>query len=686
MATLPEIPGTEDLGSRVLEAHPLDLTFNPPAMKNGWGQAQTTRDISGVQAITFPPHAVCCRIRHPWHTGYMSTGELFLDGCLLTSRLAPHEKLEFQWFPDRIRRRVAWNGWRVETESFMPWGGTALVQRIIITRLGSATQSRIAFHAGASPGTFPDGESVAEPVCEANPLREYDSTENAFMCRDGSGGTVVLEGFVHETTGRMENGLVHFEVPFERGQTREWWHILACGSDPAEAARAYAASRTDPPALQRLHSATVNRHLRAAFTGEGGFWSGQLPVLRTSNPHLWRLYHSALVTVWASLADIPGSRIGRGYRAIGPRIHATRIFPWDTALAAKTLVFLDPEPMKALVLHWLGQPLDRHSHSCCLNGTMFGNWYPANHWAVTRLAYELVASQDDHAWLSTSVAGRSTWDRLQDQAARALELLDPGTGLVDCSGSYLLEVVPHYRRITAGFNAMWSESMDHLDSIGSQVKELNTRWAQQACRLRKDILRHLTAGDSGSWRCISGKEPRELCHVHDFLTVMNAFPPGELPDRLRRAMISVFEEKLQTDNWVRALGADGTDCLWSLRADHGWCGAYPAWPARAALGLVRQGCEKGLAAWMTGLARSASQGPWGQAHLTGFGYPDVGSGAAKAPPEPPYQNEWYCLGGAAFGDFVMEGVFGLGARDPAARESAERLRQSLDPDARLITG
>ena len=70
-------------------------------------------------------------------------------------------------------------------------------------------------------------------------------------------------------------------------------------------------------------------------------------------------------------------------------------------------------------------------------------------------------------------------------------------------------------------------------------------------------------------------------------------------------MVHFFRRELQTDTWMHALSPKDDDVLFSVRPDHQWTGAYPAWPPETARGLYRIG-EVDLAfSWLKGLVREA---------------------------------------------------------------------------------
>jgi hypothetical protein len=170
-------------------------------------------------------------------------------------------------------------------------------------------------------------------------------------------------------------------------------------------------------------------------------------------------------------------------------------------------------------------------------------------------------------------------------------------------------------------------------------------------------------------------------HCYDFSIVGTAITE-DLPEQVRGEMVEFFQRELQTENWMRALSPWDPDASYSVRPDHQWNGAYPAWPADAGRAVVALGAPEVALAWIDGLARSTNQGPTGQAHFVEEALPGINGGARKAPPQLPYINDWSCSSSGAWVQFVIEGLFGLSAPtgvDPVASGALA----SLDPDAAL---
>ncbi|HUQ40827.1 MAG TPA: hypothetical protein VM030_11805, partial [Acidimicrobiales bacterium] len=141
--------------------------------------------------------------------------------------------------------------------------------------------------------------------------------------------------------------------------------------------------------------------------------------------------------------------------------------------------------------------------------------------------------------------------------------------------------------------------------------------------------------------------------------------------------------ELMTPAWMHALSSADPDATFTVRPDHQWTGAYTAWPSETALGLCKVGEGKLAHRWMRGVAQSANQGPFGQAHFVeSVGGTDAG-GARKAPPDLPYICDWACSAGGSYAKYVLEGVFGVQAGLDGRLRAAPDLDQ-WDTDARLV--
>ena len=127
---------------------------------------------------------------------------------------------------------------------------------------------------------------------------------------------------------------------------------------------------------------------------------------------------------------------------------------------------------------------------------------------------------------------------------------------------------------------------------------------------------------------------KQVRHIYDFITVLNTMS-DDLSTSQKREMTEFFRSELQTPTWLHALSCDDDDAMFSVRPDHQWTGAYPAWPPQAVTGLYKIGQVDLAFDWLHGLARSANQGPFGQAHFAeSVIAPDAGGAARRHPNGP----------------------------------------------------
>jgi hypothetical protein len=169
-------------------------------------------------------------------------------------------------------------------------------------------------------------------------------------------------------------------------------------------------------------------------------------------------------------------------------------------------------------------------------------------------------------------------------------------------------------------------------------------------------------------------------HIWDFVHSLN-FLHADLPRPQIDEMVDFFRRELMTPSWLAALSPLDEDSGFSLRPDHQWNGSYPAWVALAASALVKAGRTDVLRQWLPGLARSANQGPYSQAHFVENYAAPVEGGARKAPTEWPYINDWAVLCSGAFFETVLLDLFGLDFG--YAHLSARPQVSPFDPQAAL---
>jgi len=170
-------------------------------------------------------------------------------------------------------------------------------------------------------------------------------------------------------------------------------------------------------------------------------------------------------------------------------------------------------------------------------------------------------------------------------------------------------------------------------------------------------MEHLYVEGAGYFRCLSPSGvATEVRTCWDF-GMVGMLLGDKLPAHVQAEMLRFFQEELQTPTWMRALSPHDADAATSgNRADHQYNGSYGAWPAQGALALVKFGRKDLAVEWLKGIALTARQGPFAQAHYVESVWPDTHGGATKVTEELPQCIHWCNLSGALFTEAVWQAI------------------------------
>jgi hypothetical protein len=666
------IPTANDLASSPLTHRPADL-FNPPSLTNFLGCVQAAIDPIALWNLNFPPLAC----------GDVASGQLFLDGRLFQSSGEP---VTFTWFPDRIERRATWRGLEVSSTTVLAWGQTAALV-VFGIRNTTATQRRVrgGIALRGSVARSVDGWRRPSAPSEGPNRVEVDPARRAVIFRAPSGAASV-QGLVASTGTPDERG-VWIDVDLPGGETFQAAYVHAVGDDTTRALALFDQLATD------VHGHVVQAHtqwdaeLAAVFTPDNDRYSGSLPVLESSDADLLRLYHMGVLGVVFLKRDTPHSVVGRSYDTLMPRYWQTTTFLWDYALSSTVHALLDPQVMRGHLERWMTHDIHTCYGTDWLTGQRFGMWYSVNDHAMCQMIDEYLRWSGATNWLDAKITSTgpdpTTVGTLLRSYATSWRSFESASGLADYGGvGNLLECVSSYVHEVAALNAanVWNlrtaaHYQQHTDPAG-------------AARLRADaegLLAKLWAlyAEGEGW--FHARQPDgqllPVRHCYDLLTVLGLIPQ-DISDSRRDEMVHYFRTQLQTPTWLRALSPEDPDAVSSLRPDHQWNGAYTAWPALVAAGLFGIGRDDVAAGWLRGLASSANQGPFAQAHFVEDFVPTDSGGAAKSSSEEPYICDWACSSGGAWVRLVIKSVFGI-QPNPDGLTATPRLDR-LDPDARLV--
>ncbi len=645
------IPRSADLASDVL-THTYDDMFNPPGLTNFLGTAQVDLDVFAIRSVNFPPYS----------HGDCITAQLYVDGRLVRSYGGT---VEVVWRPDHVVRSTTVDGLTLRTTTACAPGRPAVVVQLEVTGApGREVELGLTLASTATGAT--GGWSNYLPPSEPNTLHAVD---DRVLGVGESGSAVSLQGL--DVPAEVDRAMLKTTLVLDaQGNGRiSYVHVLA--RDLTEAETHFEVCVSDVPAVIAVAEGVWDMALSDAFDPDGDGFSGSLPVLETSNEALQKLYWWGVLGVIWFRRDNPASVLGRAYDTLMPRHWATTTFIWDYSLSSLTHALLDPVPMRRHIEHWIDLDIHKHFGTEWLTGGPVGQWYSVNDFAMTRLVRDYVRFTGDSSLLSPAVTDHvvewaTAWRGLRGKHA----LADYGgiDNLLECVSSYVHEV--------ASFNAanVWclrvaaeitgnQDLLKEADELAGHVKELYVDGA-------------------GHW---SARQPDgELVpvrHCYDF-NIIGTTIAGDLSESQQAEMVAFFQRELQTPTWMRALSPYDADASFSLRPDHQWNGAYPAWPADAARALIAFGRTDVVLDWLPGLARSANQGPCGQAHFVEEGAPLMAGGARKAPPQDPYLIDWACSSSGAWVSLVLEGLFGVEVGLDGTVTAQPRVA-ALDPSARL---
>ncbi|HEU5128595.1 MAG TPA: hypothetical protein VFU12_11450 [Glycomyces sp.] len=681
------IPTVGDLAADAV-AHHYDDMIAPSGLTNFLGTAKVEHDLTAIGAVAFPPVS----------QGLTRTAACFVDGRLLESYGAP---IAHEWRPDRVRRSASLPGLDLATVTVCAPGETAVAVDVGVTNTGDRARTvaitlSLTAAAARSEGAWLDAVAPEEPNRAAvGPSRLVFTNEAATAwCVQGvdTDAEVRLSGIApasaeHEVGigGIERGGEVTVRLEVAPGATARFGYVHAVGVSRDAATAAFEAVAADVPGAVGAAESFWNAQLEAAFRPGNGEFSGHLPVLETSSEALRRLYWWGVLGVVWFRRDFAGNVLGRSYDTLMPNYWATTTFIWDYSLSSITHALLDPEAMKRQLRHWIASDVHTHFGTSSLTGGPVGRWYSVNDYAMTRLVNDYVRFTGDTGLLDETPGGRRVVEHLRDWAL-AWQDLRGASALADYGEiDNLLECVSSYTHEVAGLNAanVWN-----MRTVAGVLAARGDAEGAAALTAEADALvasvAELYLPGRGFFAARQPDGTRvPVRHVYDFAVVGTTIA-GDLDEEVRREMVDFFERELRTETWVRSLSPWDPDASFSVRPDHQWNGAYPAWPADAARSLVALGAPGAAAAWLPGLARSANQGPPGQGHFTEEAMPTVAGGARKAPPQLPYIIDWACSSAGAYVALVIESFFGVspevGAEVPGRTRSC---MAELDPDAVL---
>lgn len=658
---LPDIPTCESMRSVKMTHKFLDL-YAWPGLTNQWGCAQSAMDVTAVRSIAFPPFAQGEMNVAPLGSGgELLTGVLYIDEEYFSATKTP---IDFHWQPDRVERRAVYDGLELSSVMIVPFETMTTAVKLTVKNVSGKprkTQIKLAVNGGATKSVKP--WNAAYSPGEYDNERTIDSGRNAVVCRSKHTEAFVLQGSSPKPAQILPSWLI-YDLDLAANETRTIVFVNSLGGTLADARKDYDKVIADFDSAAKATTAEWNRQLKAAFTPNNDVFSGHVPTLVTSDDDVKAIYHSAVMSALYFRRTTPHSVYGTTYVTLMPRYWETTTFLWDISLSAMLLSMLDPAILRRMMETWMELDVYKHFGTEFLTGAGVGPWYSVNDYAMSRMAKEYLRWTGDKAWLDRTVGGKTVYQHLLKYAEHWRDLDTNKHGLADYGGVHnLLEAVSSYVHEVAGLNAANVHNLRFAAELADfkNDKAKAEAYRKEAVELGRRVQELYIPG-KGIWKCkLPDGSYNEVHHCYDFgVTLMTI---GDLmSESQKREMVDFFKRELQTPTWMRALSTKDLDVTFSIRPDHQWTGAYCSWPALALSGLFAAGAVDTATEWMKGLAKSAAQGPYAQAHFTEVFYePESNGGAAKTPSDPPYINDWACVSGCNYLEPIVDSLFGINA-------------------------
>jgi len=649
------IPTVNDLTSSPMKHRFGDL-FNPPGLTNFVGTVQVSRDITGISSLNFPPLGNADTI----------TAGLFLNGCYFPSLNCP---VTYYWRPDKIIREAEYQDLFLKSETVMLTGQNGVIIRLTLAnRSGSARAIRLKFGVAGSVTFALDKWANFMPPGEPDNDVYVDNSRSAVVFKACHSQAAQIQGISQQADSITPVG-IEKSIRLEAGETQIVDYVTVVGSEDKEVCGIYDEVVAHPEYEILKTEQDWNAELQAVFTPGNDRYSGYLPTLVTDDQDILRLYYASILSVIYFKRDNPYSQYGRAYDTVMPKYWQTVTFIWDYHLSQMVHALLDPDVMQKYLERWMLMDTHHHFGTEYLTDNPVGPWYSVNDFAMLSMSRYFLTWNKRQDWLQKTIANPK-------QPASSMKVIDYFRKYADswnffksknCLADYgginnLLECVSTYVHEVASLNAGNVHNLRFMADILAMTGDKTTaaRYRQEAEKILPDLQKLYKSGE-GYWhaRFPDGKMV-EVRHIYDFITILNNIA-GDLSETQKSEMFQFFDKDLKTKTWLRAISPFDDNAMFSVRPDHQWNGAYPAWPAQAATALYKIGRSKEAFEWLKGVAKSANQGPFGQAHFVESAIATEDGGAIKCPPEPPFMCDWAVSGGGAFVNVIIESIFGVNA-------------------------
>jgi Concanavalin A-like lectin/glucanases superfamily len=598
------VPSLDELAGTWM---PTATLLNLPSVHNFHGGLQVNPNIVSFSELTFPPLA--------------QGGEC----CALTLNAVNVQAGQSRWYPYQVLRQAQFGGFTLQSAIRMGFEQeTVLIAVEIMNDSPEPAQAAIEIELSGYLRQYPATAGTWQwAVPRPGPTftewtGQVTGNGQALLVSDSASPAVAAFAFAGQPdslTAADNSGSALWDLRLGPREQRTIGLVMATGTSADAVLAAALGISQDFTGQFAAAQAGWEQRFADAFTPGNPHFSGNLPVLATSDRQLSLLYYASVASLLA-LERTSYPAFPRVYTSAGPQWGVTLTYFWDTSLFSPVLVMLDPEMVRAQVLQWLTLGIYDGYATDGLSGALVGPWYSANDLSIFTLLLDYVNLTGDMAFLNEQAGGMTVLAHMQAIALHWQQLEVASTGLADYGGeSNLLEEVPNYVNQVPSLNGanVWmmrqAATLLQLQGQGSEAAQLLQLAQQQA-----GLVLGLYVDGQGIWQTVHDNGTKvPVAHVYDFDTI-GRLMTGDLSQDMRSEMAAFVTGQLLAGGWMRALSESDPDAPISLRPDHGSNGAYDTWPALAASAMGRLGYPQQMISMLHTFSGVTAEGPFAQSH------------------------------------------------------------------------
>ncbi len=544
-----------------------------------------------------------------------------------------------RWYPYQAARRRTITGLQIETTTRLVFEDQGILYQILVTNTGStAATPQLTIKI---PGTLTTSNQKSVVVWNSQMAHAFVQQPNSIA---GAGNTMVA-ALWKPTIQPGQSDTIQMVMCHRQGS-----------GEPTATALSWAGQFATP--WQDAQSKWATRWLQA-FTPGNSHFSGNAPVLATSDAKIKEIYYRAVLTLLV-LERTNLAMLNRVFITSGERSKGT-VFFWDTYLWSNLYAMLAPQELKSFVSLYL-RTCNPHNDNVIYmtNGAGSGNPYSADDMAYFSLVHSYVTVTGDTAFLRQTVGGLTILGQLDRLATNWKTYANHRGFLTDYGGNnQLLECAPNYINYVPSFNAtnVWMErkTADIYDLMGNPTRAAQMR--AEADSIAKAVLSLYVPG--GVWNCIHSDGTKvQLRHCLDFSLVGKSMT-SDLTSRMDSEMVAFVKNELLTDHWMRAMSLSDPAAALSDRPDHGPMGAYDGWPAITAESMCLLGHWTDALNFLRNTQSALYEGVYAQARELYGPNRTSSSAPVRIASRGVCMRE--CAGGVAHAETVINTIFGYTA-------------------------